>query len=474
MADGLPATARKSRALILSLLIAAYTLNFIDRTIIGTIGQAIKVDLGISDTRLGLLGGTAFALFYAVCSLPIARMADSRNRVKIISVAVIIWSGFTALCGLAQNYVQLLLLRAAVGFGEAGLTPPAYSLISSYYEPERRASALALFCLGIPLGTMVGAVAGGWLAQTFSWREAFAIVGAPGLVVGLLIWWLVPEPSPHRLAASPKATNRASLSDVARIVFLTASLRNFILGNVLVSFASYGIGLYQQPYFVRFFGMSYSQVGLIFGLIGGFSAAVGVIVGGYLTDWAGRRNIRWYALIPALGLVLAGPLYALAFTIDNWALAAAMLVVPGICQFLFLGPTLGVIQNSVGEHMRATASALLLLVTTLIALGLGPPFFGLCIDLLTQHHFATLSAGDYLTLCPGGVAAAGAPEALKSACSTSIALGTRQAIAWNTLFYAWSALHYLLAARSLPRDFARLRAAQEEARPESVQTLEVR
>ncbi|HVK42519.1 MAG TPA: MFS transporter, partial [Phenylobacterium sp.] len=164
---------------VLWLLVLAYTFNFIDRTIISTIGQAIKVDLKLTDTQLGLLGGLAFALLYTTLGIPIARLAERRSRVNIITIAIIVWSGFTALCGLATNFFQLMLFRVGVGVGEAGLSPPAHSLISDYFEPKRRASALSIYSFGIPLGTMFGAVAGGWIAQNLDWRMAFMLVGLP-------------------------------------------------------------------------------------------------------------------------------------------------------------------------------------------------------------------------------------------------------------------------------------------------------
>ena len=179
---------------VLWLLVLAYTFNFIDRTIISTIGQAIKVDLKLTDTQLGLLGGLAFALLYTTLGIPIARIAERRSRVNIITIAIVIWSAFTALCGMATSFLQLLLFRVGVGVGEAGLSPPAHSLISDYFEPKKRASALSIYSFGIPLGTMFGAVAGGWIAQNLDWRMAFMMVGLPGILVAILLKVFVKEP----------------------------------------------------------------------------------------------------------------------------------------------------------------------------------------------------------------------------------------------------------------------------------------
>ncbi len=190
------------KRVVVAFLLAAYTLNFIDRTILATIGQAIKVDLKITDTQLGLLGGLAFAILYTLLGVPIARLAERWNRVSIISISIVVWSGFTAACGLAANFASLLALRVGVGIGEAGCSPPSHSLISDYFEPKRRASALSVYAFGIPLGAMIGAIAGGWLAQHLGWRAAFMIVGAPGVILAVLVKLIVREPP--RAIQSPK------------------------------------------------------------------------------------------------------------------------------------------------------------------------------------------------------------------------------------------------------------------------------
>jgi MFS family permease len=200
---GKPLYSNGYKASVLGLLLATYTFNFIDRTIIATIGQAIKVDLKLTDTQLGLLGGLYFALLYTLLGIPIARMAERWNRVTIISVSLVIWSGFTALCGSAASFAQLALYRFGVGVGEAGCSPPSHSLISDYYAPKQRASALSIYSFGIPLGTMFGAVAGGWLAQEFSWRVAFVIVGLPGILLAVIVKLV----SRSRRAAIPRPRN---------------------------------------------------------------------------------------------------------------------------------------------------------------------------------------------------------------------------------------------------------------------------
>ncbi len=480
---GLGADARKPmfsesyKTTVLWLLVLAYTFNFIDRTIISTIGQAIKEDLGLTDTQLGLLGGLAFALLYTTLGIPIARIAERHNRVNIISIAIVVWSGFTALCGMANNFLTLVLFRLGVGVGEAGLSPPAHSLISDYFEPRRRASALSVYSFGIPLGTMFGAVAGGWIAQNVSWRAAFVIVGLPGILVAIALKLFVKEPprgySERVIPETPlvegeetvppqAAVKPPSILAVAKRIFGKWSFFHMVAGITVASFASYGTGQYQAAYFIRMFGLDLATVGLIFGLIGGVAAGAGTLLGGFLTDWAGKRSGRWYALVPAIGLLVACPLYILVYLQNDWRVAAALLLLPGIFHYTYLGPTFGVIQNAVSLRMRATATALLFFVLNLIALGFGPPFCGWCIDMISQHLFAASQLGDFFTLCPGGIGAPGAGPIVDAACRAAVAEGSRQGIIWNLLIYAWAGVHYLLAAVTLPKDMASAVASSQE------------
>jgi MFS family permease len=467
---------------VLWLLVLAYTFNFIDRTIISTIGQAIKVDLKLTDTELGLLGGLAFALLYTALGIPIARIAERHSRVNIITIAIVIWSGFTALCGMAHSFLQLLLFRVGVGVGEAGLSPPAHSLISDYFEPKKRASALSIYSFGIPLGSMFGSVAGGWIAQNLDWRMAFFMVGLPGVIVAILIKVFVKEPPrgySDRLAAEqagdipvtegdetapPVHAAPPSILAVAKRIFGKWGFFHMVAGITLASFAGYGTGQYSAPYFIRQFGLDLATVGIIFGLIGGVASGAGTLLGGFLTDWAAKRSGRWYALVPAFGLLIACPLYILVYTRPDWKVAAGLLLLPGIFHYTYLGPTFGVIQNAVSLRMRATATALLFFVLNLIALGFGPPFCGWCIDMLSQHLFAAQNLGSFFEMCPGGIGREGAGAAIDAACKASVAKGTQQGIILNLLIYGWAGIHYLLAAITLPKDMAAaLRQTEMEA-----------
>lgn len=478
---------RGYRSMVLGLLLGAYTVNFIDRTILSILGPAIRADLGLTSTQIGLLGGLYFALLYTLLGIPIARLAERFSRVNILALSLMIWSGFTALCGLAGNFAMLALCRFGVGVGEAGCSPPAHSLISDYFEPRKRASAMAVYGLGVPLGVMFGAAAGGWLAQTLGWRWAFVVVGAPGVVLAVAFKLLVKEPERGRadaearraagLPASPAASpppvslghELREIGSVVRSLFGKWPVLHMVLGITLVSFGLYGSGQFAPQYFVAAFPIDLTTVGLIVGVAGGVGAGIGTLGGGVLADRLARLSPAWYALTPAIGLAICTPLYILAYTRMSWESAALVLLIPGLFHYAYLGPTFGVIQNSVDIRRRATATAVLLLFLNLIALAGGPPFTGWVIDQLAGVRFAGADTGDVGTLvsawfaggagdaatfsaaCPGGVAPPGVPSGVVQACRTALADGTRGGLIVTFLFYLWASAHYFLAAIGMAR-----------------------
>ncbi|HNR22401.1 MAG TPA: MFS transporter [Steroidobacteraceae bacterium] len=444
---------------VLGVLLLVYTSNFIDRTILGTLGQAVKDDLGISDTQLGLLQGFAFAVLYTLLGIPLARLAERRSRVGIISICLFVWSGFTALCGMAQNFAQLLLYRIGVGIGEAGCSPAAHSLITDYFPAQRRATALSIYSFGVPLGTMIGAVAGGYIAQTFGWRQAFLIVGLPGIVLAVVTWIVVREPQRGQcdpIESRPLDTAPpAPLGAVVRRLAGCRSFRHMACGATLISFAAYGGSTFLAPYFLRSFALDYAQVGLIYGLIAGLGAGAGTLLGGRICDRIGEREPKWYALFPGLTLLLATPLYLLAWVQDTWTVAAGLLLVAAFLHYMYLGPTFGVMHNLVDARMRATATALLLFVINFVGLGGGPLFTGWLIDLFSAQAFAPFGFGEFLTSCPGGRAPQDSGPELLAACRESLERGTRGGQFITHAIIAWAAVHFLLGARWLRGDLAR-------------------
>lgn len=485
------------KRVVLVLLVVAYTLNFIDRTIIATIGQAIKDDLKITDTQLGLLGGLFFALLYTLLGIPIARFAERFSRVNIITAAIIIWSGFTALCGTAANFAMLAAYRFGVGVGEAGLSPPAHSLISDYYEPKRRASALAVYSFGIPMGSMFGAVIGGQMLDHFTWRTAFMLVGLPGVAIAIILKLIVKEPprghsepeqhpglaedvSPDAPARQPYslAAEFKEIGAVIATLFGKWPVLNMVLGVTLVSFAGYAGGQFAPPYFIRAFHLSYGQVGLIIGLVAGLSQGIGTLAGGFLTDRLSKFSPRWYSLTPAIGITIAYPFIVAVYSASAWQTAALFLLLPGLFSYTYLGPTFGVVQNMVPSHRRATATAILFFFLNLIALGGGPPFAGWVIDHFSAYHFAhpgetglgsaiasffSSDPGAFQTACPGGAAPKGSAADAAAACSGALVLGTRQGIIVSYAVSIWGAFHYLLGAFGLKEALAKARADRGEA-----------
>jgi MFS family permease len=331
-------------------------------------------------------------------------------------------------------------------------------LIADYYPPAKRSSALSIYSFGIPLGGMIGAVSGGWMAEHLSWRIAFFFVGLPGLILALIAKLVLREP-PRGMSESAGAAGQTgpapSLMDVARKLFRNRSFVHMTAGATLVSFVGYGVGAFNQPYFIRAFHLGLAQVGLMFGIVGGVSAGIGTLVGGFVTDWAGRYDRRWYAWTPGIGFLVALPFYLSAYLAPNWMISVLCLVLPGMFAYTYLGPTFGVMHNLVEPRMRASAAALLFFILNLIGLGGGPYFTGLLSDIFTQHVFAAHAAGHFLSVCPGGAAPKHAAAALAQLCTGSSAIGARWAILTTFAFGLWGAIHFLLAARHVRADLAR-------------------
>lgn len=372
---------RATRAMLWTLLVV-YVFNFIDRQIVNILAEPIRRDLGLSDTQIGLMTGLAFALFYTVLGLPIARYADrpGTNRGRLIAAALAVWSAMTALCGLAQNFAQLLLARIGVGVGEAGCTPAAHSLIADRVPPERRASAMAFYALGIPLGSLLGMALGGWLADAVGWRRAFMLVGLPGIALALVVLVLVRD---ERRGAGHAAPNGPE-GMLATLRQLIAS-RTFVLMLAAASacaFLSYGKGTWTTIYFQRTHGMTPGEVGFWFGIGGGLAGILGTFAGGWLADRFGRHDRRHVLTAPAIGMALAVPLAIMAYLATSWQASLALLMVPTMLNSLYYGPVFSAAQGLVAPRHRAMASALVLFCQNLIGLGLGPLFFGMLSDWL--------------------------------------------------------------------------------------------
>jgi MFS family permease len=368
------------RSYVLLVLVIVYTFNFIDRQIVGILAVPIKMELHLSDSRLGLMGGLAFAIFYTFLGIPIARLADSMSRTRIMTAALALWSLMTAVCGLTQNFGQLFLARVGVGVGEAGGVTPAYSLICDYFPSQERARALSIYSFGIPIGGALGIVLGGYITSLMSWRMAFLIVGILGLLITPLLRFTVREPERGALDAAPAQSDRVGLMQVIAILARRGSFWGLSLGASCASMMGYGLFFWAPSFLVRSFHLSLLHASLAYGglvLIGGL---IGIWFGGALADRYGQKQRKMYAFIPAIAFVATVPFYVIGVLSTTLWLSLAVLLVPTALGLTWLGPVLAAVQHLVPANMRATASALFLFINNLIGIGLGSTLIGIVSD----------------------------------------------------------------------------------------------
>ncbi len=384
-----PLRAASSAQVMLWTLLLVYTLNFLDRQILNILAEPIKAELGLSDTALGLLAGPAFAVFYAVLGIPIARYADKRstNRVWLISVSLAVWSAMTALCGFVQNFTQMLLARIGVGVGEAGCTPAAHSLISDTVPPEKRSSAIAFFGMGVPIGSLLGLVIGGVVNDIYGWRAALLLVGAPGLLLAVVLPFLIREPRVSAgavgdAAARGTAAPALSMSAALKEIFSSRAYLFVFIAASITAFLSYGKGLWTLSFFIRSHGLSTTEVGLAMAVALGVAGIFGTWLGGKMADTFGKRDKRHLLTFPAIGMVLAAPLLFLGYWVEDWRIAVALLIVPTILNASYYGPAYACVQGLVRPEARAVAASMVVFGQNLIGLGLGPLAFGALSDAL--------------------------------------------------------------------------------------------
>jgi MFS family permease len=407
------------RTRVLVLLLLAYVLNFLDRNVAGILAVPIRSEFHLSDTALSGLG-VAFGLFYATIAIPIAWLADRRSRVNIIAVSVALWSLFSAACGVVSTYPQLIIARMGVAVGEAGAIAPSYSLITDYYPRERRSRALALYSLGIPVGSALGLFFGGWLAGHFSWRVAFVAVGLPGLFVAILIKLLVAEPErgrfdPQSTMTSPPAAGAAA--SLAR----NGSFWLLSLGAASGSITGYGLLFWLPSFFNRTFGMPVAETGTFFGSIFLIGGVAGIWLGGWLGDRLGASRPGAYALIPAVCLLVAIPFYAAGLFASTLSAVWILFTIAQVLALAWLGPVVTAVQHIVTPALRATASASFLFVNNLVGIAFGIFFFGRFSDAMRAAHGVN---------------------------------SLQYSILYGLSFYLLASIFYLLAAARLKRELA--------------------
>jgi predicted MFS family arabinose efflux permease len=370
------------RNYVLAMLTLVYIFNFIDRQVLVILQESIKKELQLSDTQLGVLSGLTFALFYVILGIPIARLADKTNRRNTVALSLGLWSIMTTLSGTAKNFVQLLLARIGVGVGEAGGSPPAHAMISDYFPPEKRSTALSIYSAGIYFGVLTGFLMGGYLNQRLGWRIAFFVVGMPGIFLSLLFYRTVREPQRGATDAISRSTQPNSLRDVLNVLYSTKTFVWLASASALNVFCIYGLLNWAPSFLERLRGMTSSQAGTSLGLIYGLGGALGSFAGGLLTDHFGKKDRRWYLKVPAYAIILGIPCAAGALFLQNNALSLACLGLCAMLQSLYLGPCLSVAHGLVPASMRALTSAVYFLVINLVGLGFGPMVVGMISDLL--------------------------------------------------------------------------------------------
>lgn len=369
----------------LSVLVIVYTFNFIDRQILSILIEPIKADLGVSDFGMGLLSGTAFAIFYATLGMPLALVADRWNRRNLIGLSLAVWSGMTALSGLAMNFWQLAAARIGVGIGEAGCSPSAHSLLADLYPAKERATALGIYSLGIPIGIMFGLFAGGAIADAFGWRLAFFVVGIPGLLLSVVVFLTVKEPPRgHADGHTTDATeSHASILEVFRFLSKRRSFIHLATGAGLTAFVGYGLVTWAPTFFVRSHDMSLTEAGFWLGLVLGIPGGLGIVAGGWVSDRFGARDSRWYLWVVSIALAIAVPTGAIAFLIDAWWLSLLLLSIPVMLGNFYQGTTFAQTQGLAPVRMRAVAAAILLFILNFIGFVFGPPAVGILSDLFS-------------------------------------------------------------------------------------------
>ncbi|WP_340649335.1 MFS transporter [Pseudoxanthomonas winnipegensis] len=444
-ADGHDKGIRSGAWWALMLLIAVNVQSFVDRTILSSLGETLRRDLGIGDSQLGLLSGLAFALTYSVLGIPAAILSERIPRKLLITVALLLWSVMTMICGLAMGFVSLLIFRAGVGIGEAGFAPAAHALISDFFPPRRRALALSIFGAAIPVGVLIAAIGGGWLVHATHWRHAFLVVGAPGLILAPLIYFTMREP---RRGESEGGTPGVPvrLKEVVRRLLRTRSALPIILAGAFAVIPGYAVYIFGVSYFVRVHQLELVSASTAFGIIVAGGQFAGMILGGALAERLARQRPSALLFVPAVTLFLGSIAMLIAWQ-QSGILACMVLLAAGmVLAAAFLGPSYAALHGLLTPRMRATGLAVVLLMHTLIGMGLGPPLIGFVSDRVATTQFGV----GFAETCRA--AERHVPATLSQACDTASAAGITSALSASALFALLAAGGFFMAGRRYPHD----------------------
>ena len=480
---------RGYRTYVLNALLFIYILNFVDRALLSVVARPLKAELGISDTAFGLLTGFGFALLYTIVGIPLARIAERRNRVMIIAICVALWSLMTALCGLATEVTMLgitiggfwvlLACRVGVGIGEAGCTPPANSLIADYYPPKKRSSAMGYYAMGVTLGTLGANLVAGPIADNFGWRYAFFILGIPGIVVGLLLYFTVKEPPRgySEPGGAKKNVARASFSEAFKELFAKPSYWWMVAGATMAAFCGYAISAFQSLYIQRAFDLTAGQASVWFNVPAYAGGAVGTFMLGYIASK--MKSASAVAWLSAGGLILCVPFFGFAFTTSGMVFCVIGLALGNAIKYGYLAAQYSIAAGVVSTQVRATSTAIMLFVVNLLGYGLGPPAAGIVSDLVFAPAldeagyaetldrsmcdaaersviFANRAAETPLTEAEVDGVLAGLASPIDRAqfefCKEHNQSSTRMSMLFLTVLYALAGIFFALSARSLKRD----------------------
>lgn len=382
--DAPSASMQRRLRIVLGLGILVSTINFLDRSVLNIMAEPIKRELGFSDTQLGLLTGFAFALFYSLVGVPIARYVDrpTTNRPAVIGTCVALWSGMTMVCGFVTSYTQLLVARALVAVGESGSGPANMTLIDQYVTPSTRSRAFAIYGLGIPLGTLLGLMVGGLLVDLVGWRLTFVIVGAPGLLLGLIVWLCLHEPRTEAVQTDSAAAERPSLTENVLVIVRNPALLTLMAAASIGGLIVTGLPVWTGVYLIRVLGLSATQAGLTLGLLIGIGGGLGTYFGGVIADRIAKHEPGRALLVPYVGLLIGIPAAIAAFLSDDWRVFVAFYWITIVGAKLYFGPVYALLPRFVDRQHRATTLVVVVMMTNLIGGGLGPLLVGVGSDLL--------------------------------------------------------------------------------------------
>lgn len=460
------------RSYVLTSLLLVYILNFVDRQLLSVVGPELKPELGINDTLFGLLTGAGFAVVYTLIGIPVARIAERHHRVWLMTGCVALWSLMTALCGLSREITiagitigavwVLFACRIGVGIGESGCTPPATSLISDYYPPSKRSTAMGYYAMGVTLGAAAANLIGGPVAEHFGWRMAFFVVGLPGLLVALLLKLTVKEP-PRGYTDPPNAVKveRSTFKEGLTVLMSKPSFWWTTAGVTIASFCGYGITTFQSIFMNRTFALTTSEAALHVNVPVAVASAIGTLATGWMAERLISKRPNAIAWIPGLGLIISVPFYLLAFSTDVFAYSLIGLIVGGFAKYGYLAAQYTVATGVVSVRVRATSTAVLIFLQNMIGYSLGPLFIGGVSDILFKMKVTELNMPDMTRkMCEGKGALEKLTVAQREVCAIAHPESLQQSMLITSLFYALAGIGLLMACRTLQRDLVGQKVVQ--------------